>query len=106
METLSPFSQVAVKDLETAQPPSRFSTAFIERLLLRCETRLDEMESCPDMSPDLRLIHMQNVDLLVRTVVGECRHRDQIRRVQRILNFCEAHAGWLQPQPAARKGAA
>ena len=106
METLPPLSQVAVKDLETAQPPTRLSPDFIERLLSRCETRMGEMEDFADMSPDLRLIHMQNVDLLVRTVVGECRDRDQIRRVQRILSFCEEHAGWLQLQPVARKGAA
>lgn len=106
METLSPLSQVAVKDLETAQTAARFAPDFIDRLLARCETRIGEMEECPDMSPDLRLIHMQNVDLLVRTVVGECRHRDQIRRVQRILSFCEEHADWLQLPLAASKGAA
>ncbi|KTT35702.1 hypothetical protein RSA46_13730 [Pseudomonas oryzihabitans] len=105
METLAPCSQVAVNDLETAQSPARFSSDFIDRLLSRCETRIGEMEDFPDMSPDLRLIHMQNVDLLVRTVVGECRHRDQIRRVQRILKFCEEHASWLQLQPV-NQGAA
>ncbi|APQ13622.1 hypothetical protein NS274_01240 [Pseudomonas oryzihabitans] len=105
METLAPCSQVAVNDLETAQSPARFSSDFIDRLLSRCETRIGEMEDFPDMSPDLRLIHMQNVDLLVRTVVGECRHRDQIRRVQRILRFCEEHASWLQLQPVSQGAA-
>ncbi|MDR6679226.1 hypothetical protein [Pseudomonas oryzihabitans] len=105
METLAPCSQVAVNDLETAQSPARFSLDFIDRLLSRCETRIGEMEDFPDMSPDLRLIHMQNVDLLVRTVVGECRHRDQIRRVQRILRFCEEHASWLQLQQVSQGAA-
>jgi len=105
METLAPCSQVAVNDLETAQSPARFSPDFIDRLLSRCETRIGEMEDFPDMSPDLRLIHMQNVDLLVRTVMGECRHREQIRRLQRIQAFCVEHASWLQPQ-AANQGAA
>ncbi|MDT3718729.1 hypothetical protein [Pseudomonas oryzihabitans] len=105
METLAPCSQVAVNDLETAQSPARFSPDFIDRLLSRCETRIGEMEDFPDMSPDLRLIHMQNVDLLVRTVTGECRHRDQIRRVQRILAFCAEHANWLQPTSGAQGAA-
>ncbi|MBF8642519.1 MULTISPECIES: hypothetical protein [Pseudomonas] len=60
---------------------------FHNRLLTRCEDRIEELGMLDNISRDEKMTHLQNIELLANTVLAQTEEEDLIKRAQAALQY-------------------
>ncbi|TWI55003.1 hypothetical protein IQ22_01914 [Pseudomonas duriflava] len=64
---------------------------FHNRLLVRCEERIEELGMLDTISRDEKMTHLQNIELLAKTVLAQTEEDDLISRAQSALAYSQTH---------------
>ncbi|GGM15283.1 hypothetical protein ACFQDN_07925 [Pseudomonas asuensis] len=72
------------------------SLNVVERLLTRSENRIAELIELSNMSSDLKLIHIQNIESMITAAIRQTEDSASHMRAHEVIEFCQHLRGTLR----------